>query len=307
MAVVVAVVVFTGGTAIPAVAGALAAAGMAFAGGMIMGAIGIAGKAASDIVDGAVSDMSSYMSVGARESFVGALSGAIFDPYGAFKSYKGMMALGGLTNGVESLIRQTLEGKGINFKTLMLDAGIGALTAGAFHGAGKLFQKASPFVKNAFSKIALKNMKKRPKSVVLGSNFGNVDEALGRFTKEFKKVKRGVGGAGKADIVEVKISRSKYPESAKHIEDAIANGHPDVLTINRGGAKPNRRASLKGIDKVLGKDLDEYPPAMFEEGGKGASVRPINPSDNRGSGSSIGHKLRPYPNGTNIKYKITDD
>ncbi|MBU3157937.1 NucA/NucB deoxyribonuclease domain-containing protein [Clostridium estertheticum] len=117
----------------------------------------------------------------------------------------------------------------------------------------------------------------------------------------------GAGGSGKADIVEVKISRSKYHESAKHIEDAIANGYPDVLTINGGGAKPNLRASLKGIDKVLGKDLDEYPPAMFEEGGKGASVRPINPSDNRGSGSSIGHKLRPYPNGTNIKYKITDD
>ncbi|MBU3134592.1 hypothetical protein KPL40_19485 [Clostridium gasigenes] len=107
--------------------------------------------------------------------------------------------------------------------------------------------------------------------------------------------------------MEVGISRSKYPESVKHIEDAIANGQPDVLTINRGGEKPNRKASLKGIDKVPGKDLDEYPPAMFKEGGEGASVRPINPSDNRGSGSSTGHKLRPYTDGTKIKYKITDD
>ncbi|MCB2343362.1 hypothetical protein [Clostridium estertheticum] len=169
---------------------------------MIMGGIGVAGKAISDYASGAVSNMSSYTSIGARESFVGALSGAIFGPYGAFKSYKGMMALGGLTNGIESVIRQTLEGKGINFKTLMLDAGIGALTAGAFHGAGKLFQKASPFVKKTFNKvssnisenmkaakIALSNMEKGPKSVVLGSNLGNVDEALGRFTKEFKKVK----------------------------------------------------------------------------------------------------------------------
>ncbi|MCB2309438.1 hypothetical protein LGL08_23100 [Clostridium estertheticum] len=173
------------------------------------------------------------------------------------------MVIGGVKNGFESIIRQTLEGKGINFKTALFGAGIAALTAGAFPGAGKLFQKASPFVKKAFSKIvSKKNMENGPKSAVLGSSFGNVDEALGRFIKEFKKVKSGVGGAGKADIVEVKISRSKYPESAKHIEDAIANG---------------------------------------------ASVRPINPSDNRGSGSSIGHKLRPYPNGTNIKYKITDD
>ncbi|MPQ31901.1 hypothetical protein E4V42_10680 [Clostridium estertheticum] len=64
------------------------------------------------------------------------------------------MIIGGLTNGIESLVRQTLEGKGINFKTLLLDAGIGAATAGVFHGAGKLFQKASPFVKNAFNKIS---------------------------------------------------------------------------------------------------------------------------------------------------------
>ena len=46
---------------------------------------------------------------------------------------------------------------------------------------------------------------------------------------------------------------------------------------------------------------------MFEEGGEGASIRPINPSDNRGSGSTAGHQLRPYPDGTKVKYKITDD
>ncbi|MBO1580107.1 NucA/NucB deoxyribonuclease domain-containing protein [Bacillus sp. XF8] len=70
------------------------------------------------------------------------------------------------------------------------------------------------------------------------------------------------------------MSRTKYLESAKHIEDAIAAGQPEVLTINRGSAKANRRTSLKGADKVPGKDLDEYPPAMFIEDGTGASVRP---------------------------------
>mgnify|MGYP007128252269 CR=1 FL=1 len=43
--------------------------------------------------------------------------------------------------------------------------------------------------------------------------------------------------------------RGKYPESAKHIEDAIADGQPEELTISRGNAKSNRKASLKGIDK----------------------------------------------------------
>lgn len=88
---------------------------------------------------------------------------------------------------------------------------------------------------------------------------------------------------------DIELSRGKYPESAKHIEDAIADGQPEELTISRGNAKSNRKASLKGIDKVPGKDLDEYPFAMTKEGGAGADVRAIGRSDNRGSGSYLGH------------------
>ncbi|WP_297425744.1 NucA/NucB deoxyribonuclease domain-containing protein [Clostridium sp.] len=277
--------------------------------------------AISDIRRGEVSDITDYMWAGGREAFIGALSGAIFGPFGAGEALAGKMALGAATNAFESIVRQKLNGEDINWGTVLFDGGIGALTAGMFHGGGKLIEAASPFVKKAFNKVssvlsenakyaktALENMQKGPKSVVLGSNLGNVDEALGRLDKEFKNAKNQIAdGGSNADVVEVEISRSKYPESAKHIEDAIANGQPDVLTINRSGSKLNRKASLKGIDKVPGKDLDEYPPAMFEEGGDGASVRPINPSDNRGSGSTAGHQLRPYPNGTKVKYKITDD
>ena len=97
-------------------------------------------------------------------------------------------------------------------------------------------------------------------------------------------------------------SKNKYPESAKHIEGAIAKGHPDLLTIDRGGAKERRKASLKGIPTISGLDRDEYPPAMSKEGGKGASVRHIGQSDNRGSGSILSQQLREYPDGT--KYKI---
>lgn len=103
---------------------------------------------------------------------------------------------------------------------------------------------------------------------------------------------------------EITFTYQSIQITSKHIEDAIKNGHPDTLTINRKGAKKNRKESLKGIDKVSGKDLDEYPPAMFEEGGEGASVRPINSSDNRGAGSTIGHLLRGYPDGTKIRIKI---
>ena len=104
----------------------------------------------------------------------------------------------------------------------------------------------------------------------------------------------------------ITLSREKYPESAKHIEDAIKNGQSRELTINRSGAKSNRKASLKGISKVPGKDLDEYPFAMCKEGGKGAHVRAIKRSDNRGSGSFIGHKLRGLPDGATFEIIIVD-
>ena len=107
-------------------------------------------------------------------------------------------------------------------------------------------------------------------------------------------------------IPEIIIDASKYPESAQHARDAQSAGKPLELTINRSGSKPNRKDSLKGKPRVKGKDRDEYPPAMFQEGGSGASVRPIDPSDNRGAGSSMGHQARPYPDGTVVRIVVKD-
>ena len=104
---------------------------------------------------------------------------------------------------------------------------------------------------------------------------------------------------------EVTVDANKHPESAQHIEDAQKAGKPGTLTVDRGGAKDRRRESLRGTPTTKGKDRDEYPPAVTKEGGKGASVRPISPRDNRGSGSSIGRQLRGVPNGTKIKIKVT--
>jgi hypothetical protein len=111
-------------------------------------------------------------------------------------------------------------------------------------------------------------------------------------------------GATPPALPEIVIDRTKYPETAQHIENAIAAGHPDELIIARPGAKGNRKESLKNYPTVPGKDRDEYPPAVFQEGGTDASVQPINPSDNRGAGSSMGHQLKPYPNGTKVKIVV---
>ena len=102
----------------------------------------------------------------------------------------------------------------------------------------------------------------------------------------------------KKEVIKVYLSRSKYPESAAHIEYAIEHGASASLTLERDGADENRKKSLKGITPKKGKDRDEYPFAMCKEGGKGASVRYISPSDNRGAEAFISAKLRGYPDGT---------
>ncbi|WP_336769044.1 hemagglutinin repeat-containing protein [Pantoea endophytica] len=101
----------------------------------------------------------------------------------------------------------------------------------------------------------------------------------------------------------ITVDKSKYPESAKHIEDAQDAGYPSTLTIDRSGANQRRRESLKDTPVVSGKDRDEYPPAMFKEGGEGSSIRPIAPSDNRGAGACIGIQCRGLPDGTTVIIK----
>ena len=109
-----------------------------------------------------------------------------------------------------------------------------------------------------------------------------------------------------SEIVEVKISKSKYPQTAQHILDAIAAGHPEVLTIDREARDSNRREAQKGLEKSGELDWDEYPPAMFAEGGNGASVRAISIHDNRGAGASMGNQLRHYKNGTKVRIIIVE-
>lgn len=102
----------------------------------------------------------------------------------------------------------------------------------------------------------------------------------------------------------LRLERSQYPATFGHIADAIKLGHASIVIILRNAAKSNRKLSLKGIKTRIGLDRDEWPMAMFKEGGKDAHVRHIDPSDNRGAGSSIGDILSDLPDGTKIKVVV---
>ena len=111
----------------------------------------------------------------------------------------------------------------------------------------------------------------------------------------------GLNGGAPPDV---RVPSAKFPETAAHIRDAQAAGRASTLTIDRGGATPRRADALNGIEKVAGKQLDEYPPAMFREGGKGASVRPVSPSDNMGAGACIENQCRGLPDGTKVRIVV---
>ncbi|RNB87993.1 sporulation protein [Brevibacillus nitrificans] len=106
-----------------------------------------------------------------------------------------------------------------------------------------------------------------------------------------------------ADYV-LEFPSSKYPQTAEHIRSAIAKGHSAVCTIDRKGADENREQSLKGVPTKPRYDRDEWPMAMCQEGGSGADIAYISPSDNRGAGSWIANQVEDYPDGTRVKIVI---
>jgi hypothetical protein len=144
-----------------------------------------------------------------------------------------------------------------------------------------------------------------------GDAFGDVvaEEALGigsDIRSEYNHLATAIDGD--REPITVYVNGNRYPESAGHIDDA-QNGtsykgevkvdgyrpQPSELTLDRENAEKNRKDSLRGIPPAAkGYDRDEYPPATFREGGKGASVKNIPQSDNRGAGASIGYQLNHY-------------
>lgn len=105
-----------------------------------------------------------------------------------------------------------------------------------------------------------------------------------------------------SEVVQLTFPSDRYPETAKHIQDAIAKGESATCTIDREQAEENRKESLKGVPTKKGYDRDEWPMAMCQEGGTGADIKYITPSDNRGAGSWVGNQLEDYADGTRVEF-----
>ncbi len=101
----------------------------------------------------------------------------------------------------------------------------------------------------------------------------------------------------------VDLDNARHARILDHAHDAIDRGLPERLTIDREGARANRRLGLRGIPTRAGFDRDEYPPAASDEGGAGASVRYVRSSENRSAGARLGRELRGLPEGACFRYE----
>jgi RHS repeat-associated protein len=81
--------------------------------------------------------------------------------------------------------------------------------------------------------------------------------------------------------------QARFGEAALHNGDALQGKKILVQRLSSADASINRSESLKGIPTKKGFDRDESPPASISAGGVGASVRYINPSDNRRHGRAL--------------------
>jgi hypothetical protein len=108
------------------------------------------------------------------------------------------------------------------------------------------------------------------------------------------------------------IDQGKYPEATDHVrkaqmgtswrgDESFPRTQPAEVTIDRDGAAGCRAESMKQVPQTKpGYDRDEYPPAMFNEGGTGSSVKYIDPHDNQGAGSSTGRQVAGLDDGAHV-------
>ena len=94
-----------------------------------------------------------------------------------------------------------------------------------------------------------------------------------------------------AELPELGISSSKYPDLAENIYHAQQAGHPSVLT-HGGNSMANRNAALQDVPNIRPWSRDEYPFASSMEGGSGAWVGHVFPSQQRAQGGLLSEFLR---------------
>jgi len=227
---------------------------------------------AAHILDNGVTEFTSHWRGLAQIAIVGATAAVGFATGGAGFGFAGGILLGA----VSSTASYAVSGGPHSWEGYLESAFIGAVTGPEGEGA-------DPAIANLADEAAAQGSSDTARAATAASRDATAS-----------------GAEGEGAIPQIQVSASRYPESAAHIAESQEAGQPSELTIDRAGAAARRAQSMSGVPSTPGLDRDEYPPAMFQEGGTGSSVRAIDPSDNRGAGASIGNQCRQYPDGATV-------
>lgn len=114
-------------------------------------------------------------------------------------------------------------------------------------------------------------------------------------------------------VQNVSFSGTKYPHIRAHFQDAVREGWPQTLVLNRIGIDARRDRLLDGFPIRPDLDRDEYPPAIGRGRGRGlvggvaprgweGSVAYVPSSENRSHGARLGIKLRRFCDGVRFRY-----
>ncbi|MWC31265.1 hypothetical protein [Paenibacillus sp. MMS18-CY102] len=157
--------------------------GAVLAGGLAAGAIGVGAMAISDIARGEVSSMGSYMLTGAREAFIGAITGAVFGPLGVAGTFAGRMAMEGVEGAFGSIVNQLITDGKVNWKTVMFEAGISAALGGLL--SKEVLGKLGGWLKNG--KFEALNKYLKDKTSPLFGQFSDIGKSLKNGWDNFVK------------------------------------------------------------------------------------------------------------------------
>ena len=132
---------------------------------------------------------------------------------------------------------------------------------------------------------------KMRKELGLDSKSGYKDSGVGKGKDPWRGYE-----SKTASVPTFEVSRAKYPNHVRMLENANEKGHSFNNLERNGGtreARKNRYESQKNIRKAQGGppkgfDYDEYPYASTKQGGKGAHVEPVPSAENQAVGRDLG-------------------
>jgi hypothetical protein len=229
--------------------------------------------------------------------------------------------VGAVMRGAGDLAHMELQGAGMLLGEEV--KGVGKVAGGALHAGASLlsglgFRDGSRDLDNAGDDVETSTDEAGEDVEDRTDEAGqDVEDAADRDASDVEDGGSGGGGNGGRSIGGhghyVIIDKVRFPECAQHVDEAQSGiswrgderreqQQPSDLTIDRDGASANRRESLRGIpargaEKL---DRDEYPPAMFHEGGMGASVKYIDKYDNRKAGRDMQEQVKGLDNGEQV-------